>query len=90
MSARLFATVIVVAAMAGAAHGQAMSEHEKCLQSIKDTKVNLTKTEDTGRPGEKVEKEAMKLIPIAKRLCEQGHYADADKLVGYLRHLLAD
>lgn len=85
-----FALAVLVGTLASVAHGQSMSEMEKCLQSVEDAQVNLTKTEDTGRPGAKVEKEAIELIPIALRLCRQGNYADAEKLVGYLRHLLAD
>ena len=86
----VFALVALIAVSASVAHGQSNSEMEKCLQSVEDAQVNLTKTEDTGRPGAKVEKEAIELIPIALRLCRQGNYADAEKLVGYLRHLLAD
>lgn len=85
-----FALAVLIATLASVAHGKTMSEMEKCLQSVEDAQVNLTKTEDTGRPGAKVEKEAVELIPIALRLCRQGNYADAEKLVGYLRHLLAD
>lgn len=90
MSVRLCAAFFLAAALAAPAYGQAMTEKDKCLQSVKDAKVNLKKTEDTGRPGAKVEKEAKELFPIAERLCEQGNLEDAAKLVGYLRHLLAD
>jgi hypothetical protein len=86
----VFAGLILIAILAASAHGQKMSELNKCLQSVDDARVNLTKTEDTGRPGAKVEKEAMDLMPIAIRLCRQGNFSDAEKLVGYLRHLLAD
>jgi len=86
----LFAVFVVIAILASGAHGQSTPEMEKCLQSVDDAQVNLTKTEDTGRPGAKVEEEAIALIPIAIRLCKQGNFADAEKLVGYLRHLLAD
>ena len=90
VSIHLPAALISIAILTASAHGQSMSETDKCLQSIKDARVNLTKTEDTGRPGEKVEKEALELIPIATRLCQDGKFTDAEKLVGYLRHLLAD
>jgi len=86
----LFGVLTLIAILAAGAHGKSVSETEKCLQSVDDAQVNLTKTEDTGRPGAKVEKEAVELIPIAIRLCRQGNFADAEKLVAYLRHLLAD
>lgn len=72
---------------AGAAQ---MSEKEKCFQDLKDAKVNLTKTEDTGKPGDKIEKEAKELFPVVEALCTAGKYQEASQLTDFLRHLLAD
>ena len=90
MFGRLAVIVTILVTLSLPASAQRMTEKEQCLQSIKDAKVNLTKTEDTGRPGEKIEQEAEKLFPIAERLCEEGNYKDAKELVAFLRHLLAD
>jgi len=82
----LFAAVLA----APTAQAATMTEKEKCFQDIKDAKVNLTKVEDTGKPGEKIEKEAMELFPVAEALCNAGEYEEAAQLTGFLRHLLAD
>jgi len=82
----LLAAVLI----ASTSHAAKMSEKEKCLQDLKDAKVNLTKTEDTGRPGEKIEKEAKELFSVVETLCNAGEYDEASQLTLFLRHLLAD
>jgi len=67
-----------------------MTEKEKCLHDLKDAKVNLTKVEDTGRPGERIEKEAKELFTVVETLCNAEKYDEAAQLTLYLRHLLAD
>ncbi len=68
----------------------AMSDKDKCLQGLKDAKVNLSKTEDTGKPGDKIDKEAKELFPVVETLCNAGKYDEAAQLTAFLRHLLAD
>ncbi len=82
--------LFAVALAAPAAKAAQMTEKEKCFQALKDAKVNLTKTEDTGKPGEKIEKEAKALFPVVETLCTTGNYEEAAQLTAFLRHLLAD
>ncbi|NQV83590.1 MAG: hypothetical protein HQ494_07185 [Rhodospirillales bacterium] len=82
----------LLAAVLAAPTAQAakMTEKETCFHDVKDAKVNLKKAEDTGKPGEKIEKEAMELFPVAEALCNAGEYEEAAQLTAFLRHLLAD
>ncbi len=86
----MLAAVVAIALTVPTAQAATMSDKAKCLQNLKDAKVNLSKVEDTGKPGDKIEKEAMALFPVVETLCNAGKYEEAAQQTAFLRHLLAD
>ncbi len=86
----IVATLITFVLSVPAAQAVEVNAKEKCFQDLKDAKVNLKKTEDTGRPGERIEKEARELFSVVETLCNAKEYEEAAQLTLFLRHLLAD